>query len=256
MPGWFTFIPGGKTRLPMIAYPRLISHLDIAWFSKHLSTRAESPWLQAGVLVSWVCHLCSHTGPGTWKGPVLWGSAKVMLTFFFFLGLLGPPLWHMEIPRMGVKSELQLPAYTTAPATPDPSHACNLHHSSLQHRILNPLNEARDRTFVLVVTSQICSSEPQWELPVLTFLIISKQKALYFGFALGAPTNVVAKVCPGCLSFWLRGSWSESWICRRWTVCSWKSCLLWLWFPCLWGGNITPHTWRTLAIMSWKCLFV
>ena len=39
---------------------------------------------------------------------------------------------HMEVPRLGVKSELQLPAYTTATVTPDLSHICELHHSSLQ----------------------------------------------------------------------------------------------------------------------------
>ena len=32
----------------------------------------------------------------------------------------------MDIPRLGVKSELQLLAYTTATAKPDPSHICNL----------------------------------------------------------------------------------------------------------------------------------
>ena len=48
----------------------------------------------------------------------------------------------MEVPRLGVKSELQLPAYTTATATQDPSHICDLRHSSPQHRILNPLSEA------------------------------------------------------------------------------------------------------------------
>ena len=30
----------------------------------------------------------------------------------------------MEVPRLGVKSELQLPAYTTATATQDPSLGC------------------------------------------------------------------------------------------------------------------------------------
>ena len=34
--------------------------------------------------------------------------------FFFFLVFLRPHLWHMEVPRLGAKSELQLPAYTTA----------------------------------------------------------------------------------------------------------------------------------------------
>ena len=57
----------------------------------------------------------------------------------------------MEVPRLGVKSELQLPAYTTATATPDPSQAvCDVHHSSQQHWVLNPLSEARDRTHILM----------------------------------------------------------------------------------------------------------
>ena len=41
----------------------------------------------------------------------------------------------------GGESEQQLPAYTTA--TLDLSHICNLHHSSRQWWILNPLSEAR-----------------------------------------------------------------------------------------------------------------
>ena len=35
----------------------------------------------------------------------------------------------MEVPRLGVESELRLPPYTTAAATQDPSHICGLHHS-------------------------------------------------------------------------------------------------------------------------------
>ena len=44
-------------------------------------------------------------------------------------------------------------AYTTAIATPDLSRVCDLHHSSRQLRILNPLSEAI-RTCVLMDTSQ------------------------------------------------------------------------------------------------------
>ena len=62
----------------------------------------------------------------------------------------------MDVPRLWVESELQLPAYITATATQDPSHVCNLHHSSWQHGILNLLVEARDRTLILVAPSQIC----------------------------------------------------------------------------------------------------
>ena len=49
----------------------------------------------------------------------------------------------MKVPRLGVQLELQLLAYTMATAMQDPSHICDLHHSSRQCWILNPLSEAR-----------------------------------------------------------------------------------------------------------------
>ena len=61
----------------------------------------------------------------------------------------------MEIPRLGVKSEIQLLAYTTATATWDLSLVCNLHHSSRQHQIPDPLSEVRDQTCILMAPSQI-----------------------------------------------------------------------------------------------------
>ena len=42
-----------------------------------------------------------------------------------------------------------------ATAMRDPSRVCNLHHSSGQRRILNPLSEARDQTCILMVASQV-----------------------------------------------------------------------------------------------------
>ena len=62
----------------------------------------------------------------------------VCLFVCLFLVFLGLHLQHMEVPKLGVELELQLPAYTTT-TTQDPSHICNLHHSSHQHRILNQL---------------------------------------------------------------------------------------------------------------------
>ena len=47
-------------------------------------------------------------------------------------------------------------AYTTATATRDPSCVCDLHHSSRQCQILNPLSEARDQTHILMDTGRIC----------------------------------------------------------------------------------------------------
>ena len=76
---------------------------------------------------------------------------------FLFLLFLVPHPWHMEVPRLEVELELQLPAYTTATATQDPSRVCDPHHSSWQGQILNPLSEAKDRTRVLMGTSQVRS---------------------------------------------------------------------------------------------------
>ena len=64
-------------------------------------------------------------------------SAPGSINFPFFLG---PHLQHMEVPRPGVKSKMQLPAYATAQ---DPCHICNLHYSSWQHWTLNPLSHDR-----------------------------------------------------------------------------------------------------------------
>ena len=51
-------------------------------------------------------------------------------SFLFFLFLEPHTLqefpWHVEVPRVGVELELQLPAYTTATATLDLSHICDL----------------------------------------------------------------------------------------------------------------------------------
>ena len=61
----------------------------------------------------------------------------------------------MKIPKLKVKLELQLWTYTTAIATRDLSHVSDLHHSSWQCPILNPLNEARDWTCILMNTSWV-----------------------------------------------------------------------------------------------------
>ena len=69
----------------------------------------------------------------------------------------------MEVPRLGVESELRLPAYTTATATWDPRRILNLYYSSGQHWVLNPLAKARDQTRILMDTSGFVAAKPQWE---------------------------------------------------------------------------------------------
>ena len=88
------------------------------------------------------------------------------IVFLFLFCFLGPHLWHVEVPRLRVQVELPLLATATATATPDPDQICDLHHSSRQGQILNPLGEGRDRTptpsWILVGS---VTAEPRWELP-------------------------------------------------------------------------------------------
>ena len=94
---------------------------------------------------------CVYVGAGS-----IWGNIHTFCSVLFFV-FLGPHLWYMEIPKLVVKSELQLPTFTTAPAMPDLSHNRDLHRSLQQHQILNPLNKVMDRTRVLMDISQVPS---------------------------------------------------------------------------------------------------
>ena len=78
-----------------------------------------------------------------------------MIYIFFVCVFLGLHPWHMEVPRIGFKSELQLLTCTTDTATQGRSCVCDLHHSSWQHQTLNPLNKARDQTRILMDTSRV-----------------------------------------------------------------------------------------------------
>ena len=61
----------------------------------------------------------------------------------------------MEVPRLGVEWELQPLAYATATAMSDLSLIFELHHSSQQCWILNPLSKTKDRTFIVMDASQV-----------------------------------------------------------------------------------------------------
>ena len=95
-----------------------------------------------------VCKACNSNDP-----LLILQFALQSLFLFVLFCFIGPHLWHMEVPRPGVKTELQLPAYPTATATSDLSQVCDLHHSSWQRQILNPLSKARGQTRILMGTS-------------------------------------------------------------------------------------------------------
>ena len=80
------------------------------------------------------------------------GGTKLRSSFLF---LFGATLVACGGSQARVEPALQLPAYTTATAMPDPSHACTLHRRPWQHWTLNPWSEARDRTHILMDTGQV-----------------------------------------------------------------------------------------------------
>ena len=61
----------------------------------------------------------------------------------------------MDVPSLGVKTELVLLATATATAMLALSRVCDLHHSSRQCWILKPLSKARDQTCILMDASQV-----------------------------------------------------------------------------------------------------
>ena len=80
---------------------------------------------------------------------------------------LGPHMWHIEVPRLGVKLEPQLLAYTTTTASWDPSRVCNLHHSSQQARSLNHWARPGIEPASSCILVRFITAEPQWELRFL-----------------------------------------------------------------------------------------
>ena len=72
----------------------------------------------------------------------------------------------MEVPRLEVESELELPAYAAATATQDPSRVCDPHRSSRQHLILKacphvysldslPLNYNGNSLFISLLSDSV-----------------------------------------------------------------------------------------------------
>ena len=56
-----------------------------------------------------------------------WFMSELPILFLFLFCFVGSHPQHMEVPRLGVKSELQMPTYTTATAMPDLSRVFHLH---------------------------------------------------------------------------------------------------------------------------------
>ena len=86
--------------------------------------------------------------PGLFYIPeTMLNAWTIFFLFFVFLPFLRLLLRHMEVPRLGVnQSCIHRPMPQPQQRGAEPCRVCSLHHSSQQHRILNPLSKARDRT--------------------------------------------------------------------------------------------------------------
>ena len=134
-------------------YPVLREDMDVVSARFQLLDRVSVPvWSDVPSLVR------LHLNTGMDSGGSLTISVQLNKVPFLFV-FLGLHPRRMEVPRLGVQSELQLLACTRATAPPDLSCICDLHHSSWQCQIPGPL-----------VSSWIpvgsISTAPQWELPL------------------------------------------------------------------------------------------
>ena len=92
----------------------------------------------------------------------------------------------MEVPRLRVISELQLPAYAAATATPDLSHICDPRCSVTQRQILSPLSDAGDQTCILMDISQVLNPLSHGEisgLVLISILQVEKWQVHVLGWA-------------------------------------------------------------------------
>ena len=147
-------------------------------------------------LQSPLCVPLSLPGPANIYLPIIWFSIFIWIASSFIGGGGAPTAYGTQYirPRLGVESELQLLAYTTATTMQDPSHVCDLHYSSWQCRILNPMCGARDRTNILKDPSQVrlcCITigiplPPFWSpkppLPSTSSFVFSWRRYLRWGF--------------------------------------------------------------------------
>ena len=149
----------GSLRAPIFSFE--INPRRFAFFFSFLFLAAPEacriqlmPQLQPKTAVtSWILNLLPNQGTPSF----------LCFCFLFFFFFLRPHPKYMEVPRLGVESELQLPPYTTA-ATLSHSHSnatsviqatSGTYTAALQqHWILKPLSEGRDRTLILMDTSQ------------------------------------------------------------------------------------------------------
>jgi len=123
---------------------------------------------------SWVCVNLRGSRNETWRWPWPWpclssvspSLQSLSTNIFFFLCFFGLHLQH--VPRLGVQSELQLPATATATATQDPNCVCNLNHNSRAIPAAYRSSPARGQVRAASLT---CWARP-WIKPTTSWLLV------------------------------------------------------------------------------------
>ena len=92
-------------------------------------------------------------------------SQKYIFFFSFFFFGRGAHRQHMEVPRLGVESELQLSAYPTATTKSYPSHSCKPCCMLRQRPILKQLTRPGTKPTSLWILVGFITPKPEQELP-------------------------------------------------------------------------------------------
>ena len=111
--------------------------------TQQVSWSFHSPW-------HCFCDFCSLKSSST---IFVWTSLLLKKIFFFFSWL---HLWHYRSSQARGRIGAAAAGLHNSHSKWDLSHVCDLHHSSRQRWILNPLREARDWTRNLKDTSWVC----------------------------------------------------------------------------------------------------
>ena len=106
-------------------------------------------------------------------------NATFLFLFLFFCLFRAAPMAYGGFQARGLIGAVATGLYHSQ-ATSDLSHVCDLHHSSQQRQILNPLSEARDLTCNLMVPSWIHFRCVITGTPSLFFFFFFKNEILLF----------------------------------------------------------------------------
>ena len=112
MPEWLTLRKGSIQAAAAANFGRLQYHISLFRISAISHTHIQIYDKTSSYSHSF-CKLV-YAPKSPFNHVTFFFSSFFFFFFFFSFVFLGLHLWHMEVPRLGVKLELQLPAYATA----------------------------------------------------------------------------------------------------------------------------------------------